>query len=425
MRFPDKDDACLPRAGPGKVMDTMSQGKWACNAKRMSYKSMMPLRIPNKGVFFIGVSQFGMAFSFHCMLVFIPFYIARVSPFGARETMIWTGLIMGSSNLVASMTASFWGGLTSRWRPKLLFERGMLVNGILILLMGFTENLYLLLGLRVLQGALGGVSTIGLVLISSLSPSERLHKDMSLFQNSITLGQLMGPPVGAFVASLFGYRAPFVFAFIVTSIFLIFCHRHVADIPPQEKKSYGETFFRKSVLFGWGLCLAATMQVTFLPSILPNILKSFELVGDRALQTAGFIIMAYTGAAICGNYLLSRFSADIGVRKVITIATLSAAFLQILLIFNRGVLSFTVMRMIQMAFMASVLPLTFSLFARNVSGKMIGFLNSSRFVGAAVGPFMATSVLAYSNLAILFVLIAMFTVASLWAFLASTNDRAS
>jgi MFS family permease len=60
--------------------------------------------------------------------------------------------------------------------------------------MGFTDSLPLLLALRLTQGALGGVSTIGLVLIAGSAPEERLPKYMSLFQNSLTAGQLIGRP---------------------------------------------------------------------------------------------------------------------------------------------------------------------------------------------------------------------------------------
>src|SRR4030066_2340947 len=99
----------------------------------------------------------------------------------------------------------------------------MLCNGILFLLMGFVDNLYLLLLLRIIQGTLGGVSTIGLILINALSTEDGLRKDLSLFQNSMTTGQLIGPPLGAYAASLLGYRTAFVFAFVVISIFLVFC----------------------------------------------------------------------------------------------------------------------------------------------------------------------------------------------------------
>jgi predicted MFS family arabinose efflux permease len=285
--------------------------------------------------------------------------------------------------------------------------------------MGFTDSLYLLLLLRIMQGGLGGVSTIGLVLISSLSPEERLHKDLSLFQNSMTAGQLMGPPLGTYAASLFGYRAAFVVAFVIVSIFLIFCHRYVSDIPLQEKRSSPDAHYKKGLLLGWALSLIATVQLTFLPSILPRILDGFGLIGGAALNFAGIIIMCYTATAILGTYIFSRFSSKIGLKKVIMVACLSAACFQVLLIVSNGVLSFTVIRMIQTGFIAAVFPLTISIFARDVGGGMLGFLNSARFFGNGLGPLMATSVLAYSNLLTLYVAIAGLTLVTLWAFLAS------
>ena len=74
-----------------------------------------------------------------------------------------------------------------------------------------------------------------------------------------------------------------------------------------------------------------------------------------------------------------------------------------------------------MGFIAGIIPLVFSMFAREVSGKRIGFLNSSRFVGAALGPLMATSVLAYSGLLTLYLLIAGLTLIALWGFMTTTK----
>ncbi|RPJ08025.1 MAG: MFS transporter, partial [Deltaproteobacteria bacterium] len=370
---------------------------------------------------FVAISQFGMAFSFHCILAFMPFYITRISPYGPKETIVWIGLIMGASNWIASVTASFWGGFASRIRPKLLFKFGMSVNGIMILLLGFTDNLTVLLLMRVFQGLLGGVSTIGLVLISRLSPSERLHEDLSLFQTCITTGQLLGPPVGAYAASLLGYKAPFFVAFIIVSVFVLFCHRNVTDIPAEKKELRSEEPLHKGVLFGWGLIFIATVHLAFLPSILPNILKGFQLMEDRALKSAGFIIMSYTGAAIVGNLLFSRLASKIGPRKVIQITCLVASCFLVVLILSGGVLSFTLIRIVEVGSIAAIIPLTFSIFARDVSGKVIGFLNSARFIGMAVGSLLATLVVAYSGLLTLYLLIAGFSLATLWAFLKATK----
>src|SRR5512139_3247185 len=193
-----------------------------------------PAGDPAKGIYFIAVSQFGIAFSFNCIMSFMPFYILKVSTYGVKETMVWIGMIMGATAMVAAVAAPFWGSLTSRIRPKLLFQTGIFCNGVIFLIMGFTDSLPLLLALRLTQGVLGGVSTIGLVLVAGSAPEERLPKFMSLFQNSLTAGQLIGPPLGAYAVTFFGYHSPFVIALVVIFFSLAYCHSRVRDIPAQH-----------------------------------------------------------------------------------------------------------------------------------------------------------------------------------------------
>jgi len=82
----------------------------------------------------------------------------------------------------------------------------------------------------------------------------------------MTAGQLIGPPLGTYAASLFGYRAAFVAAFVIVSIFLIFCHHYVSDIPLQKKRSSPDAYYKKGLILGWALSLIATVQLTFLPA---------------------------------------------------------------------------------------------------------------------------------------------------------------
>ncbi len=383
----------------------------------------MFLKIKQKGIFFVSISQFGMALSFSFVMTFLPFYVAKISPYDPKETMIWTGLIIGPSHILTALAAPFWGSLTSRYSPKLLFERGMLSNGVLFLIMGFVSNLPVFLILRMIQGALGGVSTIGLILISSMSNEERLHKDLSFFQNSITAGQLIGPLLGAYTASIFGYRTAFIFAFIIATIFLIFCHRNVKEIPLKKEVSWTEINIKKGIIWAWFLSFTATIHLTFLISILPTILKDFQLTDKIALKTAGFIIILYTISAIIGNYSLSSIASKFGLRRVIISACIFASLFQFLLYFSPGVSSFTVFRMLQTGFIASVFPLTLSIFGREIGGKTVGFMNSSRFVGMAVGPIMATTIMAYSNLLVLSIIISFITFVSLWGFVLSIDEK--
>lgn len=72
--------------------------------------------------------------------------------------------------------------------------------------------------------------------------------------------------------------------------------------------------------------------------------------------------------------------------------------------------------MLQTAMIAAVFPLVFSTFASDSDGRVIGFLNSSRFAGNALGPMIGTSVLAFSGLNWLYLSVSVITLVALMSF---------
>jgi DHA1 family multidrug resistance protein-like MFS transporter len=386
---------------------------------------ILPASDGSKGIISIVLSQFGLAFCFNVVMSFMPFYLIKISPYNPAETMVWIGLIMGLNAFVAAAAAPFWGSLTAIFRPKALFQGAFFCNGIIFLLMGFTDSLPMLLLLRLVQGALGGASTIGIFMISQLSSKDQLSGHLSLYQNSMTAGQLLGPPVGAYVASQIGYRAPFILSFLLVGVSLVLCHIHIVEIQKREADTDRKIHFNQGVLWGWALSFIATIHLTFLPSILPHVLEEFHLVGEGALKSAGFIMMGYTATAIIGNYVISRLTVRARLKRVIAVLCLTAAFFQFLLFFSGGVISFAVIRMLQTGVVAVVIPLVMASFASELGGTGIGFLNSARFAGNGVGPLMATFVLAGSNLFTLYSLIAILTVLFVLAFWMTGEKRAA
>ena len=117
-----------------------------------------------RNVLFISLSQFGIAFSFNFVMVFLPFFIHGIGTSSSQETLIWVGLIMGAPSFAAALTSTFWGSLASRFSPKVLFMRGLFSHAVIILLMGFVSSLPVLLALRIVQGILGGITTVGLII---------------------------------------------------------------------------------------------------------------------------------------------------------------------------------------------------------------------------------------------------------------------
>lgn len=379
---------------------------------------MVTQQASRRNLIFISFSQFGAASSFNFLNVFLPFYIFNISPYSFEETLLWIGAILGSSGMVTAITSTFWGSMTHHFSPKALYLRGLIAHSIMIFLMGFTTDLHVLLILRICQGLIGGISTIGMVIVSSSSLRERVSLDMGIYQSSMTLGQLVGPPLGSLAAVTLGYKGAFASASVVIFAVSIFCYLYVNDVPklPKEARSSLRTLLDLQVILGWMLCFTASIQLMFLPSVLPNVLDQFHIEKPVALKLAGTIVMLYTATAMIGTYLWGWLSRKYGLFRIITfLFTLSILF-QALLALSRGIVDFTLIRMIQTGLVAATLPLIISIFLREPKGGIIGFLNSARFTGLALGPMIATSILAFSSLEVVYLLISAISLLALLGF---------
>ncbi|HYB72998.1 MAG TPA: MFS transporter [Candidatus Sulfotelmatobacter sp.] len=361
-------------------------------------------------------AQFGLAFSINFMFVFLPFYVQTISPFDEAATLRWTGLIMGGASVVATFVSPMWGYMTGRRSPKFLFERAIFSHGIALALMAFTTDLYLLLGLRLVQGFLGGLSTIGIIIVSATSPREQLSRNMGLYQASMTLGQLAGPPVGALAAAAFGYRAAFLITAALVGAIFAFAHRSLSAIPPQPVERERTAVSLGQVAAFFGVCLAATVQITFLPAILPHLLRGFAVAEGIQPVAAGLIVSAYALASVAGSIGSSRLASRVGATRLMFLCGLAASVLQVLLLASRDVWTFTLLRMAQTAAVSALPTLVMARVAERGHGGTLGAVNASRFAGNALGPILGTFILANGSLPSLYATIAALTLAALLAY---------
>jgi len=369
-------------------------------------------------VFFISLSQSASALSFTFVDTFLPFYVFKVSPYSQQKTLIWVGAILGVVGLSLMVMSPIWGSLTHRLNPKRLFQRAQIANSIVFLLMGFTVNLQLIFILKLLQGILGGVSTVGLILVTLSSTKEKIAANIGIFQACLTIGQLLGPPLGAMAAATFGYKASFICGSAILFSAAMLCEFKVSEVPklPRHIKSTTKKDSTKLVFAGWVVCVMTQIQLIFLPSILPKVLEGFNVYGSEALRFAGLVVMLYTATAALGTLLLPRLTKKLGMFRLIGILLAVSICFQISLTLTNGIIGFTVVRMLQTGFAAAVIPLIFSIFAGLQKGSVIGIMNSARYGGNALGPVLATTTLAFSSLNGLFFIISGLTFFSLIVF---------
>ena len=366
----------------------------------------------------VALTQFGSAFALNFVNIFLPFYILKVSPYSPRETLLWIGVIVGLTTVFTALASPLWGALAHRYSPKMLYMRGMFTHSLMFSFMAFTTNLHLLLVLRIIQGIFGGVSTAGMILISSGSSKEEKVSSMGIFQAALTLGPMVGPPLGTLAAALLGYRNGFLAGAVFLFVSFIFAQIYVIDMPPLPKplKAAGKRPFDRRIMIAWIVCFVAQIQLSFLPSILPNVFQKLSVDEPTALKLAGVVVMAYTATAAAGQFVWTRLSRRFGVLRMIMFLLVMSLVFQALLALTRGVSDFTVVRMIQTGFAAGAIPLVISLFLDNPSGGTVGFLNASRFTGMALGPMLATAVVAFSSLNNLYLLISIITLFASFGF---------
>ncbi len=366
---------------------------------------VLPGPAKSRDILVVTAAQFSLAFALNFMFVFLPFYVHTISSLDEAATLRWTGLIVGAASAMATFGSAFWGNLTDRFSPKTLFERGILSHAILVGVMGFVTDLRLLLGIRILQGFLGGISTIGLIIVSAVSTEDQLPRRMGMYQSALTLGQIFSPPLGAIAAATFGFRGAFLASSLMLLAIFGFSQWGLSPLPPLPRRPASDRPPRRQLWLAWGVAFAGTVQIVFLPSILPTILRDFHVPDSQRLVTAGTIVFAYGASAAAGAYSLSRLAGRFPPERLVLASALGASVFQVLLFAGAGPIPFTLIRMAQTALAAGIFPLILVQIAARGQGTTIGIINTARFAGNAAGPVIATFVLAHSDLLSLYLVL--------------------
>ena len=84
--------------------------------------------------------------------------------------------------------------------------------------MGFAQNVYELIGLRLLQGAITGYSTACTTLIATQTDKEHAGEALGTLSTASIAGSLLGPMIGGYIAENLGFQPVF---FITGALLLI------------------------------------------------------------------------------------------------------------------------------------------------------------------------------------------------------------
>jgi len=346
-------------------------------------------------------------FAWSFVYVSLPFHIQRMSPFDPAATLRWTGWILGISPLVTVLTAPLWGRYAGRGDPKKFYAVTIILQGATFFGMAIARTLVELLLSRFLLGAIGAASTFAFIISGRASDAVAVRRQIAAIQSAMTVGQVIGPLVGALAAARFGFRT----SFVLGGLILFGCGGLVRWGMPPPSPSEEPSRPRSTPRIGEVtavavIVLGASTQVFFLPSVLPQVLPDLGVAPSDTLEAGGVLIFASGVAAALGSMAAPRLEDVMPERRLIVALLIASSAFQAVLGAAGSVWWYGILRCVQILCVAPLFPLVVAGIAQHGGGEAIGVVNSARIGGAFLGPVIATTLLTGVRPAMLYLVLA-------------------
>jgi DHA1 family multidrug resistance protein-like MFS transporter len=347
---------------------------------------------------------------------FLPFYIKELGISGTEQITHWSSWLMGAPALAMILVSPFWGYLADRLGRKPMIERAMFGGAISIFLMAWASNVYQLLILRLIQGALAGTVAACIALVSASSPSKKMGFSLGLVQTGIFLGNFLGPLLGGLSADILGFRNSFKITGILLFIagWLIFFLVEEKFIPSTKKEEVIP--FKKSMaLFFNNQQLFIMLFILFLVQFSVMIINPFFALFMVTIVTDPKTISALTGLMFAITGLISAFSSvnmgklneKIPGKFLLTISLLGTGCFFLLQGFVTNVTQLALLRFGLGFFYGGIIPTANTIISLLTPpqdrGKVFGIANSTTFLGNIFGPIAGAFIITTFNLTSVFV----------------------
>lgn len=341
------------------------------------------------GCFFTGVAS-------ALVMPFMPLFIEQLGVHEIASVERWAGIAYGITFLLAALVAPLWGRLADLHGRKLMLLRASLGMAVIMILTGFSQNIYHLVGLRLLFGAALGFNSSSIALIATQTPRENTGWALGTLATGGIGGSLLGPLLGGYLAEAIGLRP----IFFVTG-FLLFCTFLVAfffvqeSFVPEQKLLSAREVWRTIPDSSQLLALFATvfMLMTANLSIEPIVtvyIKQLAAHTDHVALISGMVFAASGLATILVAPTLGRLSDRVGPRPVLLGAILLEALLFIPQAYVQTPWQLLGLRFLMGMAGGGLLPCVNSLIKRmvpdEVSGRVYGYNQSAQFLGCLIGP---------------------------------------
>ena len=140
---------------------------------------------------------------------FISLFINELGNFSRFELNLYSGMAFAATFISQAIVSPYWGSLADRKGRKLMCMRASGVMACTIFITGLSVNVWMIIGMRFLQGAFSGYINNSIALMAGETPHSKSGWVMSAMTTAGVTGNLIGPLLGGALSGAWGYRIPF------------------------------------------------------------------------------------------------------------------------------------------------------------------------------------------------------------------------
>ena len=356
--------------------------------------------------------------AFGFVLPFLPLYLRELGVGPESAVVFWSGALVASTAVALAIASPIWGIIADRRGRKVMVLRAMIVGGVILALMGAVQNVFELLGLRILQGAFTGTIAASTALVATTVPRERLAYSMGLLQTSAYLGISAGPVLGGVIAQAVGIRGSFFAAgaLLVAAGVMVWqlVHEHFA-VPSTQPRPGSWQSVRSGVTSRTLMPLLVALLLIQLSTaivfpILPLFVERISAAGDPIKLYSGLAFGATAVFSAIAAISYSRVVVGSGYRRLLIIACLGAACFMLPQAFVRNIGLLLLLRAGLGIFFGVLIPATNVIVGLSTPGSMrgsaYGLTSSATAVGNAIGPLLGSAFAASFGLPSIFIVTA-------------------
>jgi DHA1 family multidrug resistance protein-like MFS transporter len=358
----------------------------------------------------------------------LPLYIKHLGVDNTASIVQFSGFAFGITYIISAIFSPIWGHAADKFGRKPMLLRASLGMAVVIGSMGFAQNVYQLIGLRLLQGVITGYGTACTTLIAIQTDKEHAGWALGTLSTANISGSLLGPMIGGFIAENFGLQNVFfitgallLIAFITTALFV------KESFTREDKKAL-------SVKEIWNTApeksLTITLFVTFfvltvaLYSIEPIITVYVTQLSSNTSHVALLAGMAFSASGLANIIAaprLGRLSDKIGAQKVMLVALVVAGIVFIPQAFVNNPWQLMGLRFLLGLATGGLIPSVNILIKKitpdALTGRVFGFTMSAGYLGIFGGSVLGGQVAALWGIKyVFFITSALLLINAVWVY---------